>query len=126
MRQDTEHAGVGEESEMQLTRSRLNVAPKRAGCLVDEAWALIRDTWSGFGVDQISNIPAGAEDSNSCETRWIGKEEQIGQLRFSGAGEIRQLSRAALFKAGLTQLRHRFLGLNGVHGMKVASRSQFV
>jgi hypothetical protein len=28
MRQDTEYARVGEESEMQLTRSRLNVAPR--------------------------------------------------------------------------------------------------
>ena len=58
--------------------------PEREGCLVDEAWALVRDTWAGSGVDQISNILAGAEDSNGCETGWIGKEERVGQLRFNG------------------------------------------
>lgn len=67
--------------------------PKRAGCLVDEAWALVRDTWAGSGVDHIE-YTCVAENSNGCGTGWIRKEERVGQLRFNGAGEIRQLMRA--------------------------------
>ena len=57
---------------------------KASGMPGRRSMALVRDAWAGSGVDQISNILAGAEDSNGCETGWIGKEGRVGQLRFNG------------------------------------------